>query len=84
MESQAAALASAVGIAAVASATASASHAEFGLLRQHRRHTSFVTVLGSTGRWGLPKDTIAALWCPHADRALDWIRDYGDKDSVGV
>jgi glycogen debranching enzyme len=42
----------------------------------------FVTVLGSVSRWGFAKDTIAAL-LPHADRALDWIRDYGDKDGDG-
>ena len=39
-------------------------------------------VLGSVSRWGFAKDTIAAL-LPHADRALDWIRDYGDKDGDG-
>jgi glycogen debranching enzyme len=42
----------------------------------------FVMVLGSVSRWGFAKDTIAAL-LPHADRALDWIRDYGDKDGDG-
>ena len=42
----------------------------------------FVSVLGEVGRWGFAKDTIAALM-PHADRALDWIRDYGDKDGDG-
>ncbi|MBT2521828.1 glycogen debranching N-terminal domain-containing protein [Arthrobacter sp. ISL-28] len=42
----------------------------------------FVLVLGSVSRWGFAKDTIAAL-LPHADRALDWIRDYGDKDGDG-
>ena len=42
----------------------------------------FVVVLGSVSRWGFAKDTIAAL-LPHADRALDWIRDYGDKDGDG-
>ncbi|MFF2298404.1 glycogen debranching N-terminal domain-containing protein [Arthrobacter sp. NPDC058127] len=42
----------------------------------------FVTVLGSVSRWGFAKDTIAAL-LPHADRALDWIRDYGDRDGDG-
>jgi glycogen debranching enzyme len=42
----------------------------------------FVDVLGSVSRWGFAKDTIAAL-LPNADRALDWIRDYGDKDGDG-
>jgi glycogen debranching enzyme len=42
----------------------------------------FVDVLGAVSRWGFSKDTIAAL-LPHADRALDWIRDYGDKDGDG-
>jgi glycogen debranching enzyme len=42
----------------------------------------FVVVLGAVSRWGFAADTIAAL-LPHADRALDWIRDYGDKDGDG-
>ena len=42
----------------------------------------FVTILGTVSRWGFAKDTIAAL-LPHADRALDWIRNYGDKDGDG-
>ena len=42
----------------------------------------FVIVLASVSRWGFAADTIAAL-LPHADRALDWIRDYGDKDGDG-
>jgi glycogen debranching enzyme len=42
----------------------------------------FVMALGSVSRWGFAKDTIAAL-LPHADRALDWIRSYGDKDGDG-
>jgi glycogen debranching enzyme len=42
----------------------------------------FVDVLGSVSRWGFAKDTITAL-LPHADRALDWIRDFGDKDGDG-
>ncbi|MFJ5696665.1 glycogen debranching N-terminal domain-containing protein [Arthrobacter sp. NPDC093139] len=42
----------------------------------------FVCVLGELSRWGFAPDTIAAL-LPHADRALDWIRDYGDKDGDG-
>lgn len=42
----------------------------------------FVDVLGAVSRWGFAKETINAL-LPHADRALDWIRDYGDKDGDG-
>ena len=42
----------------------------------------FVVVLGSASRYGFFAETIAALM-PHADRALDWIRDYGDKDGDG-
>ncbi|WP_395403574.1 glycogen debranching N-terminal domain-containing protein [Arthrobacter sp. UC242_113] len=42
----------------------------------------FVMSLGSVSRWGFAKDTIAAL-LPHADRALDWVRNYGDKDGDG-
>jgi glycogen debranching enzyme len=42
----------------------------------------FVVLLGSVSRWGFAKDTIAAL-LPNADRALDWIRDYGDRDGDG-
>ncbi|MBT2522614.1 glycogen debranching N-terminal domain-containing protein [Arthrobacter sp. ISL-28] len=42
----------------------------------------FVMLLGSVSRWGFAADTIAAL-LPNADRALDWIRDYGDKDGDG-
>ncbi|BCW83999.1 amylo-alpha-1,6-glucosidase [Arthrobacter sp. NicSoilE8] len=42
----------------------------------------FVMLLGAVSRWGFAKDTIAAL-IPHADRALNWIRYYGDKDGDG-
>ena len=42
----------------------------------------FVAVLGSVSRWGFAAETIAAL-LPNADRALDWIRNYGDKDGDG-
>lgn len=42
----------------------------------------FLVVLGSVSRWGFAKDTIAGL-LPHADRALEWIREYGDKDGDG-
>jgi glycogen debranching enzyme len=42
----------------------------------------FLMVLGEVSRWGFAKETIAALR-PHADRALEWIQDYGDKDRDG-
>ncbi|NKX54817.1 amylo-alpha-1,6-glucosidase [Arthrobacter mobilis] len=42
----------------------------------------FVVVLGSVSRWGFAKETIAAL-LPHADRALEWIENYGDRDGDG-
>ena len=42
----------------------------------------FVTLLGEASRWGLAAEDIEAL-VPHADRALDWIRDYGDRDGDG-
>jgi glycogen debranching enzyme len=42
----------------------------------------FVMLLGEVSRWGFAKETIAAL-LPHADRALDWIYNYGDKDGDG-
>ncbi|MBT2512099.1 glycogen debranching N-terminal domain-containing protein [Arthrobacter sp. ISL-30] len=42
----------------------------------------FVMLLGEASRWGLHAEDIAAL-IPHADRALDWIRDYGDLDGDG-
>ena len=42
----------------------------------------FVMMLGAVSRWGFSPDTTAAL-LPHADRALAWIADYGDKDGDG-
>ncbi|WP_457962300.1 amylo-alpha-1,6-glucosidase [Arthrobacter sp. D1-29] len=42
----------------------------------------FVTLLGEASHWGLAAGDIAAL-VPHADRALDWVRDYGDRDGDG-
>lgn len=42
----------------------------------------FVVVLGSVSRWGFGKDAISGL-LPHADRALEWIRTYGDRDGDG-
>lgn len=42
----------------------------------------FVTLLGEVSRWGISATDLAAL-VPNADRALDWIRDYGDRDGDG-
>lgn len=42
----------------------------------------FVIVLASVSRYGFFAETISSL-LPHADRALEWIRNYGDKDGDG-
>ena len=42
----------------------------------------FVALLGELNRWGLAEDTIASL-LPHADRALEWIEHFGDRDGDG-
>jgi glycogen debranching enzyme len=42
----------------------------------------FVMVLGELANWGVPKTDIEALM-PHADRALEWVRKYGDRDGDG-
>jgi glycogen debranching enzyme len=42
----------------------------------------FVVLLGELSRWGLPNEVLSEL-LPHADRALDWMRDYGDSDGDG-
>jgi glycogen debranching enzyme len=42
----------------------------------------FVMLLGELQRWGLPDAQLASV-LPNADRALDWIRDYGDRDGDG-
>jgi len=42
----------------------------------------FVALLGEVSRWGFAPESISALM-PHADRALAWIRDYGDRDGDG-
>jgi glycogen debranching enzyme len=42
----------------------------------------FVTLLGEVSRWGLGADVLGSL-LPHADRALDWITQYGDRDGDG-
>lgn len=42
----------------------------------------FVMLLGELHRWDLADDAVAAL-LPHADRALEWIEDFGDRDGDG-
>ena len=42
----------------------------------------FVTLLGELRRWGEDPDSIQGL-LPAADRALDWVRQYGDRDGDG-
>jgi glycogen debranching enzyme len=42
----------------------------------------FVMLLGELFRWGAADDVLNEL-LPHADRALAWIDDYGDRDGDG-
>ena len=42
----------------------------------------FVVLLGELTRWGLLDEVLLDL-LPHADRALDWMRDYGGLGSDG-
>jgi glycogen debranching enzyme len=42
----------------------------------------FVMLLGELQRWGYKESVIESL-LPHADRALDWIEQYGDADGDG-
>ena len=42
----------------------------------------FVVLLGELYRWGAPEDVVAEL-LPHADRALAWIEEFGDRDGDG-
>ncbi len=42
----------------------------------------FVMLLGELSRWGLGDDDLRRL-LPHADRALAWMEDYGDRDGDG-
>ncbi|MGO9557660.1 MAG: glycogen debranching N-terminal domain-containing protein [Acidimicrobiales bacterium] len=43
----------------------------------------FVVLLGELFSWGLDDDVLAQL-LPHADRALDWIVRFGDRDGDGL
>jgi glycogen debranching enzyme len=42
----------------------------------------FVFLLGELTRWGIAPEALAGL-LPHADRALEWIDTYGDRDGDG-
>jgi glycogen debranching enzyme len=42
----------------------------------------FVMLIGEVSRWGNRRDEVDAL-IPAADRALEWIEQYGDKDGDG-
>ena len=42
----------------------------------------FVMLLGELRRWGLATADVDAL-LPHADRALEWMETYGDRDGDG-
>ena len=42
----------------------------------------FVMLLGELRRWGLAREVVDQL-LPHADRAMDWIVTYGDRDGDG-
>jgi glycogen debranching enzyme len=43
----------------------------------------YVMLLGEARRWGVDWPEIEQL-LPHADRALDWIERYGDRDGDGL
>ncbi len=42
----------------------------------------FVMLVGELSRWGNRRDAVDAL-LPNADRALDWMRTFGDQDGDG-
>jgi glycogen debranching enzyme len=42
----------------------------------------FVMLLGELRRWGLAREAVDEL-LPHADRAIDWIENFGDRDCDG-
>ncbi|CAN5151820.1 glycogen debranching N-terminal domain-containing protein [soil metagenome] len=43
----------------------------------------WICLLHDSWRWGLPDDEVRAL-LPHLERALEWMRDYGDSDGDGL
>jgi glycogen debranching enzyme len=42
----------------------------------------FVMLLGELRRWGLAREAVDEL-LPHADRAIEWLQKYGDRDGDG-
>jgi glycogen debranching enzyme len=42
----------------------------------------FVMLLGEVRRWGLAREAVDEL-LPHADRAIEWIQKFGDRDGDG-
>jgi glycogen debranching enzyme len=42
----------------------------------------FVILLGELARWGADPEDVREL-LPHADRALEWVEGYGDRDGDG-
>jgi glycogen debranching enzyme len=42
----------------------------------------FVVLLGELSHWGLDDETLHRL-LPHADRAIEWMEQYGDRDGDG-
>src|SRR5437764_13424978 len=42
----------------------------------------FVMLLGELRRWGLANELVDSL-LPHADRAIEWIENFGDRDGDG-
>jgi glycogen debranching enzyme len=42
----------------------------------------FVVLLGELSRWGLGDEALRTL-LPHADRALEWMQKFGDRDGDG-
>jgi glycogen debranching enzyme len=42
----------------------------------------WVMLLAEAWRWGADEDEVRAL-LPNADRAMEWLRDYGDRDGDG-
>ncbi len=42
----------------------------------------FVMLLGELRRWGLAREAVDQL-LPHADRAIEWIENFGDRDGDG-
>ncbi|WP_411721292.1 glycogen debranching N-terminal domain-containing protein [Mycetocola sp.] len=43
----------------------------------------WVCLLHDAWRWGMPEDEVRSL-LPNLERALDWMRDYGDADGDGL